>query len=96
MTKTLAEEYVEVPARLRLFQQERALYEVTDSLESLMKEMGVSRAELAKRLGKSKGWVARLLDGGSDKTVRAVADAFAVLGHEYRPSHRYIRVSNGI
>jgi transcriptional regulator with XRE-family HTH domain len=93
MTKTLVEQYVENPAHMRLYQQERAIYEVTELLESLMKTSGVSRAELAKRLGKSRGWITQLLDGESNKTIRTVADAFAVLGHEYRSFYQPIQIS---
>jgi transcriptional regulator with XRE-family HTH domain len=79
---------------MRLFQQERAIYEVTELIESVMAELGVTRAELARRLGKSKGWVTQLLDGEANKTIRTVADAFAVLGREFRSFQTTIRISN--
>jgi hypothetical protein len=68
MSKTLVEKYVEEMDHMRLFQQERSIYEVTAMLESLLEEQGVSRAELAKRLGRTKGWVTQLLDGDANKT----------------------------
>jgi hypothetical protein len=92
MTKTLVEKYVEDPEHMRLFQQERAIYEVTELLESLMAELEVTRAELAARLGKSRGWVTQLLDGEANKTIRTVADVFAVLGYEYHSSYRPIQI----
>lgn len=92
MTKTLVERYVEDPDHMRLFQQERAIYETTELLESTMAELGVTRADLAKRLGKSRGWVTQLLDGEANKTIRTIADAFAVLGREYRSYQRPIRI----
>jgi transcriptional regulator with XRE-family HTH domain len=94
MTKTLVEKYVEDPIHMRLFQQERAIYEVTELLESVMKERGISRSQLAKLLGKSKGWVTQLLDGEANKTIRTVADAFAALGQEFRSFYRPIQISN--
>ncbi len=94
MKKTLVEKYVEDPIHMRLYQQERAIYEVTELLESLMEEVGVSRSELARRLGKSKGWVTQLLDGEANKTIRTVADAFAVLGREYRSFQSPIHIGN--
>ncbi|HEY1379440.1 MAG TPA: hypothetical protein VGF55_21740 [Gemmataceae bacterium] len=94
MTKTLVEQYVEDPTHMRLFQQERAIYEVTELLESVMVELGVTRSELAKRLGRSKGWVTQLLDGEANKTIRTVADAFAVLGREYRSAQVPIQIGN--
>ncbi len=92
MKKTLVEQYVENPVHMRLFQQERAIYEVTELLENLMRETGVTRTELARRLGRTKGWVTQLLDEEANKTIRTVADAFAVLGREYRSFYCPIRV----
>lgn len=89
---TVVEEFVQNPDNMRLFQQERAIYEVTDLLESLMEEVGISRAELAKKLGKTPGWVTQLMDGERNKTIRTVADAFAVLGHEYHSTSRRIQI----
>jgi len=90
--KTLVERYVEDPTHMRLFQQERAIYEVTELLEATMAELSVSRADLAQRLGKTKGWVTQLLDGEANKTIRTVADAFAVLGREYHATQRPIQI----
>lgn len=92
MKKTLVEKYVEKPEHMRLFQQERAIYEVTELLESTMRETGVSRSELARKLGRSKGWITQLLDGEANKTIRTVADAFAVLGCEYHSSQGPIMI----
>lgn len=95
MTKTLVEEYVEDPEHMRLFQQERAVYRVTELIESVMAEQGVSRSKLAAKLGRSKGWVTQLLDGDRNKTIRTVADVLAVLGREFVPSQRPIRIGRG-
>jgi transcriptional regulator with XRE-family HTH domain len=95
MTKSLVEQYVEDPAKMRLYQQERAIFEVTDLIESVMEEQGISRTKLAELLGKTKGWVTQLLDGEANKTIRTVADVFAVLGLEYHSSAREICISNG-
>jgi transcriptional regulator with XRE-family HTH domain len=94
MSKTLVDQYVDDPERMRLFQQERAIYEITELIEAEMEAQGVSRAALAKRLGKSKGWVTQLLDGEANKTIRTVADVLAVLGKEFRAFTQPIRVSN--
>jgi transcriptional regulator with XRE-family HTH domain len=96
MTKTVVEEYVSDPVQMRLFQQERAIFEVTERLEEAMKEAGVTRAGLAARLGKTKGWVTQMLDGEANKTIRTVADAFAALGLAYRSFYEPIQVSNAV
>jgi hypothetical protein len=84
--QTLVEQYVSDPENMRAFQQELAIYHVTELIEQVMSEVGVSRAELAKLLGRSKAWVTQLLDGEGNKTIRTVADALAVLGREFRGS----------
>jgi len=93
MKKTWVEKYVEDPWSMRAYQQERAIYEVTELLESLMADLGITRAELAKRLGKTRGWVTQLLDGDANKTIRTMADAFAVLGYEFRSTCRPIQIA---
>lgn len=88
MTKTLFDEYVSDPLNMRAFQQERAIFQVTSLIEDTMEREGISRAALAKRLGTQKSRVTELLDGEGNKTVRTIADVFAVLGYEY---HGHIR-----
>lgn len=78
--KTLVGQFVESQEGARLFQQERAIYEITELIEQRMKENGISRSQLAEKLGKTKVWVAQLLDGEANKTIRTVADVFSVLG----------------
>lgn len=86
--KTHIEEFLANPHNLRFFQQEKAIYKVTALLQAVMEQQNVSRAELAQRLGKTRGWVTQLLDGDANKTIRTIADAFAVLGHEFVPNSR--------
>jgi transcriptional regulator with XRE-family HTH domain len=66
----------------RLLRQERFIVEVTELIVKLMKEKGISRKELAERLGKSKGRVSQLLDGEANLTLRTLSDVFAALGHK--------------
>lgn len=89
---SVVEKYVEDPDQMRLFQQERSILEVTELIESLLEEQHVTRTELARRLGRTKGWVTQLLDGEANKTIRTVADVFAVLGREFRAHHQPIKV----
>ncbi|MGI8979200.1 MAG: helix-turn-helix domain-containing protein [Pirellulaceae bacterium] len=96
MTKTLVEQYVEDPMHMRLYQQERAICDVTDLIEDVMEEKGIGRAKLAALLGRNKSWVTQLLDGEANKTIRTVADVLAVLGCEFRSFHAPIRISNEV
>jgi len=79
MSGTLIERLTATPEGMRLYQQERALQEVTDLICQMMDEQNVSRAELAKRLGTTKGYVTQLLDGRTNMTIRTISDVFAAL-----------------
>src|SRR5205809_835660 len=94
MSKTYVEQFIEEPQNLRLFLQERSIYEVTAKIEEVMVDLKITRSDLARRLGKTKGWVTQLLDGEANKTIRTVADAFAVLGQELRVFYQPIKISN--
>ena len=79
MSGSLMERLTSTPEGMRLYQQERAIQEVTDLLCQIMDEQKVSRAELAERLGRTKGYVTQLLDGRANMTVRTIADVFLSL-----------------
>ncbi|MHB8068285.1 MAG: helix-turn-helix domain-containing protein [Desulfobaccales bacterium] len=79
--KTLMDEYLEDPEFARLMAQGDLIMEVTETLCELLEKEGVSRKELAERLGKSKGFVSQLLNGGRNLTLRTVADILHVLGY---------------
>ncbi len=81
MAKTSVEEFVSTPDGMRLFQQERSIESVTGLICTLMENQGVSRTELARRLGMTPGRVTQLLDGESNKTVRTLSDMFVALGY---------------
>jgi len=79
---TIAIERLEsTPEGKRLMQQERLILEVTEFIIGLMQEQNVTRMELAKRLGRTKGWISRLLAGEANFTLRTLADVFGALGH---------------
>jgi len=66
---------------------ERAIVRVTKQIEEAMEIKGVNRTELAKRLGRSKGWVTQLLDGENNKTIRTLAYVFAVLDAQFETGY---------
>lgn len=80
MGQTLTEKLTATTEGMRLYQQERAILEVTELLCRLMDEQRITRSQLAKRLGISKGYVTQLLDGRSNMTLRTVSDVFFSLG----------------
>jgi AraC-like DNA-binding protein len=77
--KTLTEKLVSTKRGFRLYRQERAILEVTELICKIMAEQNVSRLELARRLGKTKDYVTRLLNGRVGMTVRMISDVFVAL-----------------
>ena len=63
----------------RLLCQERLILDVTELLAGALEDGGVTRAELARRLGRTPGFVSQLLGGGRNLTLRTIADIAAAL-----------------
>jgi len=80
--KSELQEFLEVPEYRRLYEQERLLVDANELLVMVMKKKGVSRAELAKRLGKSKAFVTQVLRGNHNLTLRTLADLFGALEYQ--------------
>jgi len=81
MKTTILDEYLKDDEFRRLFAQEDLILEVTEKLCELLEKEKISRKEQADRLGKSKGFVSQLLNGGRNLTLRTVADILHVLGY---------------
>jgi transcriptional regulator with XRE-family HTH domain len=58
----------------RLQRQEKLIVEVTEAIAKVLNESNISQAELARRLGTTKGYVSQLLNGGRNLTLRTLAD----------------------
>jgi transcriptional regulator with XRE-family HTH domain len=81
MKTTILDEYLKDEEFRRLFAQEDLILEVTEAICELLENEKLSRKELADRLGKTKGFVSQLLNGGRNLTLRTVADILHVLGY---------------
>ncbi|MGA2033656.1 MAG: helix-turn-helix transcriptional regulator [Thermoguttaceae bacterium] len=84
MVQTLVDKVAKTEEGRWLLEQEGAILEVTELICEVMEDMGVSRLELAKRLGKTKGYVSQLLDGSANMTLRTISDIFTALGGRMR------------
>jgi transcriptional regulator with XRE-family HTH domain len=60
--------------------QEELILEVTEAMARALRSSGLTKAELAQRLGKSKGFVSQVLGGGRNLTLRTLADISGALG----------------
>lgn len=86
--KTTFQQFAEDANRRRLFEQESLSFEAAELISTLLQEQKVSKAELAKRIGKSKAFVTQLLSGSRNMTMHTFADLAFALGFkvELKPS----------
>src|SRR5690606_27674201 len=68
-----------------VWEQERSILEIMELVCEIMEAEGVSRAELARRLGRTKGYISQLLDGSANMQVRTISDLFTALGYAFHP-----------
>jgi transcriptional regulator with XRE-family HTH domain len=61
---------------MRIWQQERLVFEVTERICDLLAKNGMSRSDLAEALGKAPSHVTQLLNGDANMTLHTVADLF--------------------
>jgi transcriptional regulator with XRE-family HTH domain len=77
--KTLNDFVVENP---ELFRQEELILEITELLARVMEQNGVTKADIARKLKKTKPFVSQCLSGEQNLTLRTVADLFGALGYK--------------
>ncbi|MBL8217538.1 MAG: XRE family transcriptional regulator [Bryobacterales bacterium] len=80
--KTKFEIEMEDPEFRRLFAQEQLAGEASELVWKVMQERGLSKADLARLLGKSRAWVSQMLGTESNLTLRTLADVMHRLGTE--------------
>ena len=68
----------------RLFAIEGLVTDAAELVARLMEKRKVKKAELAKRLGKSRSYVTQLLSGSTNMTVRTLAEVVYALGAEVK------------
>ena len=70
----------------KFFNREELIYNVTEDLLVIMEDLGISKKELAKRLGKSKSYVTQILSGSRNMTLRSLSDLCTELGTKAKVS----------
>lgn len=70
----------------KLAAQEALITEVTEVIWKAMEEVGVNKAELAKNMEATKGYVSQILNGSRNMTLRTLADICFAL--DCKPSFR--------
>jgi len=81
-SKSIHDKFLESAHRRRLYEEERLLVEATELLTDIMNKRGLSRVDLAHKLGKSKAFITQVLRGNHNMTLRTLADLLGAM--EYR------------
>lgn len=76
----IRQDILEAPNRAS-YRVAKAIGKVTDCIYEVMQEQGMSQADLARRLGRSRTWVSRLLSGDHNMTIRTAVSVLHELGH---------------
>ncbi len=82
MDREVHDKFLRTPENRRLYQQEKLLVDATELLALVMERKNMSRAELARAIGKSKAFVTQVLRGNQNMTLRTLADLFGAMHHE--------------
>src|ERR1035438_4247791 len=68
----------------RLLAIEALAAEAAEVIAALMAEQNLTKADLARRLNKSRAWVTQLLSGKTNMTVRTLAEVVYTLGADVK------------
>lgn len=79
MTQSLIDKLTSTQRGQQLLRQEELILEVTEWIVRLMDEKRINKAHLARKLGKTKGYVTQLLGGNTNMTLRTISDVFCAL-----------------
>jgi transcriptional regulator with XRE-family HTH domain len=89
---SVSERVAKSPERMKHFQSVRLEMEITELIGELMDKQGVSRAELARKLGTTPPYVTKVLRGQTNMTLKTISDFFFALGRSARVVDRPLDV----
>lgn len=72
----------DAPAESRHFVRDMAMLTVTAAIIQEMESQGVTRTQLAERVGCTKAFISQVLNGSRNMTLRTIADLAWALGKE--------------
>ena len=68
------------------FEKEVARDLVSDQIDWMMKKHNVKKAELARRLGKSRAYITKILQGNANFTLDTLVQIARALGYRFEPA----------
>ena len=87
MNQTFVSNEYDKPPDLPL-RQEELILDITERLTDALDNAGITKGELAERLGKSPGFISQAFGGGRSLTLRTVSDIAAALS--LRPTLQFV------
>ena len=79
---TTYEEFEADPEHRKLLRREELRVEISCGFYEQMEAKGITRAELARRMGVTPGFVTQILGAGRNLTLKTIADVQLALGDE--------------
>jgi transcriptional regulator with XRE-family HTH domain len=79
------QDFVQKVKRSEAYDKEVARAEISDQISRLMVLQKISRAQLASRLGKSRAYVTKILQGNANFTIDSLVQIGRALGCRYTP-----------
>jgi transcriptional regulator with XRE-family HTH domain len=79
--KTLYDEYLKDNEFVRIMAEEDLIMDVTENFCRILEEEKLSRANLAEKMGKTRGYISQLLNGNRNITLRVLSDIAFYLGY---------------
>lgn len=86
--KAMIDNFQDLVGRIKemeTFDTEVARDEVSNQIDLVMKRERVSKAELARRLGKSRAYVTKILQGNANFTLDSLVKIAKALGYKFAP-----------
>ena len=78
------------------YQFEEAVVDITEEISEIMEAKGITRADLARQLGKSRAWVTKALNGSQNMTLKTVVEILWTLGYKLKISTEQVWSSNAV
>jgi len=84
MNDTILSKLMKNPEFAKMMAEEIIILEITEKIIELMQKEDITKAELAKRLGESKGFITQLLNGTGNLTIKRIINIFYALGYSFK------------
>jgi transcriptional regulator with XRE-family HTH domain len=85
------QEFVADDERRKLYERESLAFDASEMIAFLMSEKEMTKAQLARAIGKSRAYVTQLLSGSRNMTIHTLADLGLALGYRFELKARQCR-----